>query len=55
MWIINAILLVAIIFVPENHGAISEAVHKEVDAAIECNEKVTDQKYLGTNRNFLQD
>ena len=47
-------LLVAIIFVPENHGAISEAVNKEVDATIECNEKVTDQKYLGTNRNFLE-
>lgn len=46
--------LVAIICVPENHGAISETVHKEIDAAIECNKKVTNQKYLGTNRNFLQ-
>ena len=46
--------LVAIICVPENHAAISETVHKEIDAAIECNEKVTNQKYLGTNRNFLK-
>ena len=40
--------------IPYDHGTISEAVHQEVDATIECNEKVANQKYLRTNRNFLQ-
>ena len=39
--------------IPQDHAAISETVDKEIDAAIDCNEKVTDQKYLRTNRNSL--
>ncbi len=40
--------------IPEDHAAISEAVDKEIDAAIECDEKMTKQNYLRADRNLLQ-
>ena len=54
MIIDKAILAMTNNNIPEDHAAISEAVHEEIDAAVERDEKVADQKYLGTNRNFLQ-